>query len=333
MKKIIILIFLGLILMASCKQSNSANNGQGNFTGDPSLDKLNKSIEASPEDDKLFFERAQLYYDRELYDQSIIDMSRAMMIDSMQPDYYHFLTNVFLDYYKSNNALMTMRKAAELFPERIPTLLKFSELQLILRQNEEALKTANQVIGLDSENAEGFFLIGMIMRDLGESQRAINSFQRAVELDPDLVDGWIILGDLYAERKDKIADQYYNNAILIDETNIAALHSKAYYLQNNDRVIEALELYKKINRLDKQYVDAYLNTGVLYYALDSLAGAKEHFNIVKGIEPNNAISFYYLGLIAMDENDPVSAKEYLEQSLVFDPENPKAKKALKKLAP
>ena len=57
--------------------------------------------------------------------------------------------------------------------------------------------------------------------------------------------------------------QFYIQIHNVNPNNIAAWHSKAFYLQNNGKVKEAIELYKKINHLDRHYLDAYLNAGIL----------------------------------------------------------------------
>jgi len=98
-------------------------------------------------------------------------------------------------------------------PDRIPTLLKLSEFQHILKDYQSSISTINEVIRLQSFNAEAFFMLGMNFRELGDLKKAKSSFQRSVELDADLTDGWIILGNIHEAEKDPLAKEYYDNAI------------------------------------------------------------------------------------------------------------------------
>ena len=57
-------------------------------------------------------------------------------------------------------------------------------------------------------------------------------------------------------QKNPLAIQYFDNAIRVDPDNVAAWHAKAYYLQNNDKINEALQIYKQIHTMDPQYPEA-----------------------------------------------------------------------------
>jgi len=62
-----------------------------------------------------------LNYENEGYDEAIQDMNKALSYDSTNVTYLHLLADAYLDYYQSYNAISTMKKAATLYPERIPT--------------------------------------------------------------------------------------------------------------------------------------------------------------------------------------------------------------------
>ncbi len=330
----LILVFVMVLIGHSCKQTSSKqqeNSSEEFQSGDPVLQGISQAINNDPNNAENFFTRASLLYDRELYDPCIRDIKKALSIDSSKAQYYHLLSDAYLDYFKSGEALDIMEKAAERFPERIPTLLKLAELQLILKLHDASFFTIQKILNLDKENADGFFMMGMVYRAQGDVERAINSFQSAVEIDPEITDAWMILGDLFADKDFKIAERYYDNAIRLDPLNIAAYHAKAFYLQNNNRVQEAIEIYKIINEKDPQYSDAYLNTGILYLEMDSLGQAFEHFNIMAKIEPQNYLAYYYRGITRMFQGDTEQARIDLEQCLTFNSGFEKANQALEQL--
>lgn len=266
-------------------------------TGDSLVDQISKQIEKSPDDIDLLYQRASILYDKEEYEASILDLEKAMSIDSLKPEIYHLLADNYLDYYRSREALDMMEKVVRLFPERIPSLLKLSEIQMILNQNENSIFTVNEILRLSPQNNEAYFMLGMNFRALGEIDRAINSFQTAVENDPEMVDAWLILGELHEKKGSKDAIRFYDNAINVAPDKPEVLHSKAYYLQNHDDIPGALELYKEINIKSPNYAEAYLNAGLIYMDIDSLDLAFEQMNILAGIQPENPLAYYYRGLI------------------------------------
>lgn len=317
-------------LLAACKQDKPAPTMTN--SGSNVLDDLTTLIKKNPEDPTLLSNRAKVYIENGDYDSAIQDLQGSLEIDSMRIESYHLLSDCYMDYFRSKDALQTMEKAAELFPERIPTLLKLSETQLILKKNHASLLTIAQINTLDQNNAEAFFMTGMNFRALGETERAIKAFLKATDINPELVDAWLITGDLYDEMGNPIALDYYDAAINVDPNEPTAWHSKAFYLQNNNRESEAIQLYKKINVIDRNYIDAYLNAGILYMTMDSLDKAEEQFVIMSNVEPQNHLPYYYRGLIKGSQNDVNSARELLETCLQLNPDHVKAKKALDDLA-
>jgi len=139
------------------------------------------------------------------------------------------------------------------------------------------------------------------------------------------------MGNILEEEGQENALQYYNSAVLSNPSSIEALHSKAFYLQNHGNIFGAIHLYKQISVQDPKYEDAYLNTGILYLSLDSLESAKEHFNILIGLNPANAFAYYYNGLAQEAAGNKDDAAENYSTALRLAPNYQKAKQALEKL--
>lgn len=297
-------------------------------TGNAALDAINKLIAKDSLDATLLFQRAELYYDNGYLDGSIKDLETAISIDSLKPEYFHLLADSYLDYYRSKEALLTMEKCVKINPKRIPSMLKLSELQLILKQYDESLQICSNILTINPQEAEAYFMMGMNLRSMTELERAKVAFRKATELNPELTDAWIILGQMYEDEGDPSAIEYYEAAINVDRDNPVPLHSKAFYLQNNDRIVEALDIYRQINVIDKDYLDAYLNAGIIYFSLDSLDKAYEQFDIMSKVKPQFYLSYYYRGLVHESRGDLDKAREDYNTSLKLNTKFDKAKKAL-----
>ena len=254
-----------------------------------------------------------------------------MQLDSTNVDYYHLLANVYIDYFQSKRALQTMELAAAKFPERVPTLLKLAEFQLILNQADESLVTVNEILKLDPNNAEAFVMMGMNFEQKGDEARAINSFQTAVEKDPDLADIWIKLGQLFAKRDNPIAIRYFDNGIEAAPMEVQPVYAKAEYMHLNNRFDEALKLLKDVNKLDPQFVEGYFRTGIIYLEMDSIEQANKQFDIVINVDPALPKGYYYRALTAELKGNVESAKRDYQQTLNLDPKFERAQTALEKL--
>jgi tetratricopeptide (TPR) repeat protein len=284
-----------LIFLMACKEDKKVEKV---YSEDAEINELSAKIDQSPKDYSLWFERAKAYAKKEAYTSAVSDLNMAIQIDSSQAEAYHLLSDCYMDNYKSRLALETMLDASKAFPTRVPTLLKLSETQYILNQYDNSIRTINNILYLDQQNAEAYFMLGMNFRAIGDIPKAKNSFQTATEFDSGLLDAWILLGNIYEAEKDPKAKDYYEAAARINPDSPQAKHSLAYYLQNNGDVLGAIALYREINIKNREYADAYLNPGILYIEMDSLDKAYEQFNLLVENVPVDYRGFMYRGLVS-----------------------------------
>lgn len=202
---------------------------------------------------------------------------------------------------------------------------------MILQMHKESMKTIDQVLQIDPQNAEAFFMFGMNFKEMGDTARAINSFQTAVENDPELVDAWINLGQLHAALGNAIAGRYFETATRIDPKNIEALHARGYYQQSIGDLKGSLATFRKINRIDPKYAEGYFNAGLLLMDMDSIPAAYEKFDAAIKASPVHIQAFFYRGVAAEILGKKQQAKADYEQALKLAPDYTKAKEGLERV--
>lgn len=342
MKRFIVLGWL-LLSFVACKESDKdVGSAEGSMktqeevdkvreTKNPKIDKLTKAIFNDQKNANLYYERAKLYSERGAYPYAISDVTLALKLDSLQPNFYVLLADSYLRNGESAKSIAVFKKSIERFPEDLNIQLNYGELLITLNQLEEAVRVIDGVLYKDNTNSDAFFLMGFIMMITQDTTKAVAALKKAVELDPEIVDGHLMLAKLHETTDRKLALQYYDNAIYVSKGVPEAYHQKAFYLQNIQRESEAIELYDKIKQTNPQYGPAFLNTGILYLEMDSLDKAYENFNILTKVRPADAKAYYYRGYVleAMGKVD-LALKDY-RQSLVFDTTYVKAKEAIKSL--
>lgn len=325
------ILFLVLAGWMACKSGSVETDPAFGMTGDPTVDALTTAIKENPSDPQRWIDRAQLYYDREAYDQAIHDLAASMKLDSTNLRAHHLLADVYLDHLQSALALKTLQRASTLYPDSIRTKLKLSEFQLIVKQYEGAKQTLAEIMKIRPGHPEALFMLGLVYRDQGKTEEAVAAFQSAVERDPQLTEAWVILGDLMDRTQNPLAIQYFDNAVRVDPNNVAAWHAKAYYLQNNDNMPEALKIYRHIHTLDAQYPEAYLNAAILLLYQDSVDAAMAELTILKNIDPTNAPAWFYTGKAYQFKGEKAQAKAAFEQALRLDDDYAQAIDALREL--
>ena len=315
------LLFLVLLTLPfSCKKGNEAEKETPVVTGEADIDQISLKISETPGNSDLYALRAEMYYEKNSFDQAIQDMTRALSIDSVNIDYHHLLSDIYLDYFRSRLALKTMERAVAIAPDNIESLLKLSEIQLYLKQNEASLITIDKILKIDPQNALAFFFMGTNFEEMGDINRAINSYQESSEIDPEMLDTWIKLGQLHASIDGDLAGAFFDNAIQLDSMNTTALNAKAEYLWNQDDPKAALELYKTAIRKDPMEEASYFNAGLVLMEMDSVPEAYNHFNMAIQNSPLYVGAYFYRGYASELMGDKEKAKQDYEHALRLAPE-------------
>ena len=113
--------------------------------------------------------------------------------------------------------------------------------------------------------------------------------------------------------------------------NIYALHAKADYLSDMGELPEAIEMYRRISRVDPQYDEAYFNSGLIYLDMDSIEQARKQFDIAIETSPTHIMAYYYRGLTQEMLGNREAAMADYEQALRMAPNYEKAQEGLERL--
>ena len=161
-------------------------------------------------------------------------------------------------------------------------------------ENEESLWT--DVVMKSPEKAVGYYNLGVIYKDKGDKERAIQQNLLTLERDPDYFLAHINLGILYHSQgqidraigkfKDAIkakpdfATSYYNLAL--------AYHSRGH-------LDKAIEQYKKAIALKADYAEAYNNMGSAFTSKGNIDEAIKHYESAIQFNPESANAHNNLG--------------------------------------
>lgn len=331
LRPFIFLLITALGLLPGCRNESPKTPKNG---ADPALATLNALIEQNPENDSLYYLRADRYYQLEGYDEALNDIGTALRLDSMQPMYYHMMADVLLDYARPNDsrrAIEVLKTAAGKFPDRIPTLLKLSEFQLIVRRHGDALGTLDRILQRDPQNAEAIFMSGRVFLDKGDTTKAIVALQKSVQLDAGILDAWVFLGRIFDERNSPLAEQYYNNALRLDSTNLEVLEYKGAFFKRRGAFDKAFAVYRDIVQRNPDYSNAYFDMGMIYLELDSLGKAYDNFDIAVKTDPLFVKAYYFRGVAAEARGDLTAALADYTQANKMSPNYQEAREARERL--
>lgn len=94
-------------------------------------------------------------------------------------------------------------------------------------KDAEAMNELQQLLAVDTANADGYFLRGIVYTHRSETENALKSFHAAVSWNPKLIEAHIMLGRIYLSRNDRArALAHCKQALDIDPQNREAVSLK-----------------------------------------------------------------------------------------------------------
>jgi len=327
-------LFLVVILVACNTQEENPNElgpEYGEMTGLPAIDAITKDIKANPTDPSLYVERCEAYSREGMYMEAVKDAEYVLSQDSTNWKSYRLLAWAYFDNAESKRAIKTLEKGLEVHPNNIKLLLVHAEISHIIKQYDQGLTSAENILKKSPLHPEGLFMKGLILKDMGDTLQAIDNFQSAVEQDANHFAAYLELAHIFYQLRKDIAVDYYENALRIDSTHYIALKGLAQYYHQTGQLEEAKTAYEKMIYHHPQEADGSYNYGLLYMELGDFEKAHHFFDVAVNYQPDFGEAYFYRGL--------ASEKMGNKQAAIRDYKNAKnnnekfgyAEKALKRL--
>jgi tetratricopeptide (TPR) repeat protein len=296
------------------------------------LDKLNKGIQEDSLNPDLFHERALYYFDNNEISAALNDIRKAIRMDSTYAEYHVTISDIYLKMGNLKSCAESLDKAVFLDSKNKDAYLKLAEISIVIRDYDKALKYIDQVFIIDELESRGFFLRGIVKLETGDTIKGIRNFQKAIDVNQDFFDAHLQLGMLYLEKKNKLALDYFNNALNIDPTNLEVIYYIGMYYQSNGEYDKAIQKYNFILDQDAGYFYATYNIGYVNLVyLKEFDVAIDYFSRTIEIEPAYTDAWYNRGFSYELKEDLKNARTDYKKTLELDPNHEKALDGLNRL--
>ncbi len=310
MKKILA-VFTLLLLITSCQEPESANSNEKETgapppaqdipptprTGDlAKIDSLSRLLRDDPDNLEAYLMRAELLLKRKEARSAANDIYNAMQLDSNSArarslkGQLHFVQN------RTRLSKREWERCIELDPENIECRLRLAELYIIVMDFKAALKLLDKVISLDDDNAQAYFLKGIVVRDMRQdTSLALQYFQRAVDLKQDYVKALDMMGVMLSAQNDTLA-KFYFQRILELEPNRGDIYFKlGVYHMNQDNINRAIESFTRAVQLSPRDAESYFNLGFIHIQLKEYEQASKYFTSAIQVREKNYKAYYGRG--------------------------------------
>jgi predicted Zn-dependent protease with MMP-like domain/Flp pilus assembly protein TadD len=209
-------------------------------------------------------------------------------------------------------------------------LLETGWQQLDEGKLDEARKTAEAALEADRDSPDAYTLRGAVAGAEGDLEAAYAAWERAMALDPEMVEPRLLCAELCAlegdsERARELCDEALDIAEE-EEDYLDALLLKAEVELGDDDGDAAAATLSEIPppSVELPTVEHHLRIGHCFLELEDPVQAEQHFQAAQKHDPNGAEGLYGLGLCAEASGDAAAQKNFWKQVARIDRALPRA---------
>ncbi len=313
-----LMLLLTAGLMACNRHRKPAPDAAQSIYYSQAIRPFTQKIQADTSKAEAWFNRGAALHKMGKDSLALQDWYHAARLDSNRADFASAIGDLLFEHKDINASVGWLQRALRHNPEDPKAQLKIAKMMLFTKDYEQAFTAINTALRKDAFNPEGYYLKGMVYKELKDTAKAISSFQTALNVKPDYRDAAIQLGQIYTQQHNKLGLDYYSAAFKMDTTDVFPLYARGMYFQNKKDFAAAKEEYRHCVERDPQYADAVFAMGYILLQQDSFAKAKRQFDLVTRISPTDARAYYNRGLCSELLGDKDAAAADYRQALTFD---------------
>lgn len=288
-------LFLGLGSCVSDSPQEASTSAVVTAEDNSVIQQVTRALESNPKKPELYFERSRAYLADEKYSASILDIDRAIALDSTKAKYYLHRGNIHFKKNVTRYSKEDWERCKTLDAKETDCRMKLAELYYTVQNLDAALLNINEVLALLPNKPEMLVLKGLCFRDQGDAKKAHKYFQYAIDEKPDYYRALEMQALLYAKEGNPLAVAYYKQAISVAPNMADLYHNLAVYYKNKQMFDKAIGAYQQCIMVNPQSKESYYALGYIYLELEETLKAKDFFAQAIDISTDYPQAYFALG--------------------------------------
>ena len=310
------------------KIRSSLNDAQKSFDNgfvDESLESYRNLTEKYSDFALGFYNYGMIYYRIEDYDNAIINLKKAKILNPYNDKYSQAINNIAAKLTQKGNeeyrrleydlALTFYNKAVKYYPEYSEARFRSALIKNKLSDYEGAKNILLENIFYDKSHLQSYKLLGDMYNKLGNLDSAIYYYESAVEINSNYDKAYFALGKAY------ISSALYEKAEIAFKNAITAnvAYAKAYenlgsiYTIRGDH-LTAISNYKLAVQYDVKSYQALSKMASSYNYLEEFKNARISAKKSIDLKSKNAFAYFELGVAEKGLGNIVAAKSAFEKA-------------------
>ncbi len=295
---------------------------------DESLTELRRAVAIRPSHADALINLAAMLAERGSDDKAETHLRAAVVAEPNNADARYRLARLLIDSGDSEEGDVQLQRYEALKLQaqtetRVAVLMGQGGRSMRAGEPEQAKEYFQQVLRLDSTNADALANLGVAYEHLGQGDLAEAMFRRAVEVGPDHPQGHLNLGLKLAEQ-DRFPEALESIAKAVDlaPDQVAAREGLAMVLTRLDRPEDAVPHFEWVVGKNSSSAEAHLNLGIALAESGDPSRALGAFDRAVSIAPEEFRPHYNRGRALRDLGRPAEARAALEQSIALNGQYP-----------
>ena len=153
---------------------------------------------------------------------------------------------------------------------------------------DQAIEIFTEAISEDQSNPVFYYYRAVALDKSGNLDKALEDYQKSIELKPDFILPVSRTGNIYAKQGDfEKAIEFYKKAVGLGDQDAITHYNFGVCLMNLGNSKEAKDIFERLLSLDENYSDAYYQLGIIYIGLGEAGKAKEFLQKFIDMDPEN----------------------------------------------
>ena len=230
------------------------------------------------------------------------------------------MANIYLNRNQLKKAIGICNEFQRKMPGNLKIVMVKAHVLFESGQYAAARRLLEHLIIKHPESEEPYLLLAALaFSHKPDPDKAISFYQKAVQKNPDNTSGYIGLANVY-EKTGQLdrAEESYQRLLKIDPSNILALNNLAYlYARSNKKLDDALSLAMKAKKRAPNDPDIFDTLGLIHSKKGSLLLSRQYLEKAIAMAPNDAGINFHFGVYHYRQNDFSAARKYFGKAVAL----------------
>ncbi len=283
------------------------------------------AIRKNPRNDAAYYELSKIHAMHGEFDDAL---EFALMAARLDPDNRHYqilLADIYILKDELPKSIEIYESLARAYPENVEFLYNLASAYLYNEQKQKALETLTRIEALVGFTEEISIQKQKIWVEMGEHEKAIEETRKIIELFPDELVYYELLGELYREtdQHEKAKEVYLSMLERQPEDPMANLLMADYYHEEGDPE-KSFEYLETAFRSPQMSAESKARIMYTYYAIseadpDRLEQAMKLCRLLIEIHPEDPESYLIYGDFLRREGEIEKARDMYLKGAKLDP--------------